>query len=167
MKLRPLSGRSTIFLLSMTWPSPEVSLRSSGASAVTVTASVEPADLQPQVQSKRLAGGEPDAVTGQRPESAQLDAHPIGAGRQRLNGVTAVRARDHRAGQVGSGGDNGDGHARQGGARLVHDVPRQRRCANLRAEARRGDSDSDRDPQARACPTPTSEHPDPLECPEL
>ena len=33
MKLRPLSGRSTTFRLSMTWPSPEVSLRSSGASA--------------------------------------------------------------------------------------------------------------------------------------
>ena len=38
MKLRPLSGRSTTFRLSTTWPSPDDSLRSSGASAVTVTA---------------------------------------------------------------------------------------------------------------------------------
>ena len=82
MKLRPFSGRSTIFRLSMTWPSPDVSLRSSGASAVTVTASATPPSLQLQIQPHGFAGGEANALTSQRPEAAQLDAHAIQAGRQ-------------------------------------------------------------------------------------
>ena len=59
----------------------------------------QPADLELQVEPNGFARGEPDAVAGQRPESAQLDAHAIGAGREAgttyrpFGPVTTVRDR--------------------------------------------------------------------------
>ena len=137
MKLRPLSGRSTTLPVVDDVAEPRGLAAEQRRVGRDRDGFGQSAELQLQVQSNGLAGGEPNAFAGQRPESAQLDAHPIGAGREPRDDVTAVLARDGRAGQVGADGDHRDGRAGHGGARLVHHVPRQRPCPNLRADRRR------------------------------
>ena len=154
MKLRPLSGRSTTFLLSMTWPSPEVSLRSSGASAVTVTASVSAAELQLQV--------EPDASRPWRAECLRASAAGIRSTRpapdtRRARAPerrSAPSASGHRrAGQVRS--DRGHVTVAPGTAAPAWSTtsPARAPAPICAAEGRRGHPHTYQDPQARTCPT--------------
>ena len=69
MKLRPLSGRSTILRLSTTCPSPELSPRRSEASATTVTASVTPptSSCRSSRRGSPVASRMPSRVRGRNP----------------------------------------------------------------------------------------------------
>jgi hypothetical protein len=118
---------------------------------MTVIASVTSSQFEPKTEPNGLACREPDAVPAQRSKTAQLDAHVIRAGRERLDRVLPVVAGDHGARPARL--DSGDGDRRTGhrGARLVQDVAGQRPCGNLRPDRRRRRrADKQEDPRPHA-----------------
>ena len=92
----------------MTWPRPDVSLRSSDASAVTVTVSLRPPTVHLEIEADGFARRDADAVAGQRLKPVQLDADAIVAGGEALDRIAAVGRGDHRARLVGADRGRGD-----------------------------------------------------------
>ena len=94
------------------------------------------AECQLQIEAGRFARDDSNALAGQRPESAQFQAHPIQAGRQSREHIPAARLGHRQTGCVRAHRGDRHRHARGGGGILIDHAANQRTGANLRAGRR-------------------------------
>jgi hypothetical protein len=131
MKLRPLSGRSTTFLLvddvaESGGFAPEersVGLHCDGFGQRT--------QFQWQVEAKRLPCRESNALPGEGPETTHLDADPIRAWRESRDEVFPVRTGHDGPGEIGSNRSDRDHRASNARSTLIDHGSSERSAANL------------------------------------
>jgi hypothetical protein len=125
-----LSGRSTTFLLSMTCPRAEVSLRSSGVTRDRDGVGLL-TDLELQIQADGFSCCELYALTSHRPEAVELESKPIQTGCESVHDRAAVRSGDRSPRQVRSNCRDRHAGPRHHGAGLIRDAGDERAGAHL------------------------------------